>query len=489
MSSVSGLGGYYTPRYTARYNNNYYNYQNPVVTGGVSQNVQAAEDKFVTIAGETCTDGEDNGRIGFWGALGNTLKGIWNAGKNMVKSAVEHPIRTALMIGACCIPVVGPILGAGLAAYGVAKGVMTIGQGIAIANSATSDAEAKLAWQNVGNGALTTGVSVIGLKASAGALRGQLTGGSATVNAIRNHASIGEIGRTAVAETGSNMLGILKAIKTKGENLYNNTKSFGQHLGEAFKKNMTMGDRWAAVKNAFKGTNTYQNVAGKVNKVKTKVKEGYRKAQEKCDTTKIAERQQTITAQQKKAIADGKKPGATVEETYSNGVPKEVKFKTVTRKYNSNGELISQTRNGVTTTYKNGEEIEQTTVTKKGTTTKYHTTKGKVEKQGYTVENTEGNVVESSEITTNSKTGVTSTRYKADGQGATYTQRSNMRTKSSVSNSGGNRSYVFNGKAATTWYDRALARIDSTKVGTFAQSGQGHLGRYYFGTLLLGNNN
>ena len=154
------------------------------------------------LATNKCTDGEDDGKIGFFSKVGNALEGVWNMGKNLVKTAIKHPFKTAAMIGLCCIPVVGPAIGAGMAAYGLYQGGKQVVTAYKASKNATTDAEAKAAWENIGGGAGTVALSAVGLKGSVGALRGQLAGGSTTVQAIKGMkgAPKGEIVKTAVSE-------------------------------------------------------------------------------------------------------------------------------------------------------------------------------------------------------------------------------------------------------------------------------------------------
>ncbi|MBR1617501.1 hypothetical protein IJ670_05050, partial [bacterium] len=138
---------------------------------------------YVSESNNICTDGDDDGHVGFFEAAGHVVKGVGKSLLNLVTMPFQSPgnfLKTVAMIGACCIPVVGPIIGAGLAAYGIFQGVSKIGNAIATTQYAQqyggkgADAMAKDAWEEVGDGLFTTGVSVVGLKGSVGALKGQL---------------------------------------------------------------------------------------------------------------------------------------------------------------------------------------------------------------------------------------------------------------------------------------------------------------------------
>lgn len=220
---------------------------NPIYQGQVEE---TAGDQFVVSqSGETCTDGNDDGKISLWSKVGNTLKGIGKGAVNMVKSAVQHPIKTALMVGACCIPVVGPAIAIGLGAYGVYQGGKTIVNGMKAANAATTDAEAKEAWQNVGNGTFTTAASALAIKGGAGVLKGQISAikgtaaaegsgaanlanlAKATEGGLKN-AGLKQIGKAALKDTGANAGAIAKGIKETGKKGLNKVKEGAEYVKE-----------------------------------------------------------------------------------------------------------------------------------------------------------------------------------------------------------------------------------------------------------------
>ena len=114
----------------------------------------------------------DDGKISFGEKVGSFFKGIGKSIVNGVKSIFTPKglLKTALTIGACMIPGIGPVIGMGIAAMGVAKGASTVLKGAAQASAATTDAEAKAAWENIGGGAFTTAASVAGVKGAAKAI-------------------------------------------------------------------------------------------------------------------------------------------------------------------------------------------------------------------------------------------------------------------------------------------------------------------------------
>ncbi len=124
----------------------------------------------------------DDGKISFGEKVGSFFKGIGKSIVNGVKSIFTPKglLKTALTVGACMIPGIGPVIGMGLAVAGVAKGATTVLKGAAQASAATTDAEAKAAWENIGGGAFTTAASVAGVKGAAKAIKNVNTSAGAT---------------------------------------------------------------------------------------------------------------------------------------------------------------------------------------------------------------------------------------------------------------------------------------------------------------------
>ena len=126
-----------------------------------------------------CTDGKDDGKLGFFESIGSAIsgavKGVVNGVKGMFfdengNFSLGNTLKTIATGAACLIPGVGPVIAAGLCTVGVVKGVSGVAQGISAAASATTDAEAKAAFESIGSGVLTTGLSAVGVKASVGAI-------------------------------------------------------------------------------------------------------------------------------------------------------------------------------------------------------------------------------------------------------------------------------------------------------------------------------
>ena len=117
---------------------------------------------------------------GFWGKVGrwfsNAGSAVVNIGKNLVgiekdgswnwKKCLKNVAITAAAVGACFIPVVGPAIGYGLAATGVAMGAYGTVKGISNLNKASKNDDEAIdnAQQEVITGAITAITSAFGLR-------------------------------------------------------------------------------------------------------------------------------------------------------------------------------------------------------------------------------------------------------------------------------------------------------------------------------------
>ena len=140
-------------------------------SNSVLQTQQVDSFSSSSASGETCTDGKDDGKIGFFGAIGNAIKGVGKAVVNGVKGMFTNKEgkfslgKTLLSVGTMALCVAFPAVGVAACAIG---GVMAAGQvvkGAVNASKATTDAEAKLAWQDIGGGTFGVAMSVVGAKA------------------------------------------------------------------------------------------------------------------------------------------------------------------------------------------------------------------------------------------------------------------------------------------------------------------------------------
>ena len=108
---------------------------------------------------KVCTDGKDDGKIGFWESAKSLAKGLIGG---IPKAIINHPITTAVTIGAGAAAVIltsGAILPV-LGAAGVVMGVGMAGYGGYKAATAKTDGEAKQALETLGMGITTTALSM-----------------------------------------------------------------------------------------------------------------------------------------------------------------------------------------------------------------------------------------------------------------------------------------------------------------------------------------
>ena len=287
--------------------------------------------------GNICTDGKDDGKIGFFSSVGNFFQGIGKTVTGMVKGmftnkegkfSIGKTLMSVATIAACFIPVVGPVISYGLAAFGLAKAVGQVAKGAIAASQATNDADAKAAWENMGSGVFTGVASAYGMKASAGVLKAQLKA--------------------------PNPFSSLKAAKAANGGKYN-TEMLGK-----FKSDM-----WAGWKS---------NAGGAAKAVKDKVGDGLKKAgdgikkinaesiksapgkvvkaiADKADDIKTTRATRTtepkLSTAQKNAIKHAELYDVPDGQYYSNGVPKKATFRNaagqdVTRHYRPNGSYVDK---------------------------------------------------------------------------------------------------------------------------------------------------
>ena len=120
--------------------------------------------RWINDVDKVCTDGKDDGKLGF----GETMESFGKGLAGLVKGAINHPIATAATIGVGAVAVAltgGAILPVMIAA-GATLGAGMIGVGAYNAATAETDAEAKKAWETIGTGTFTVGASVLGAKSA-----------------------------------------------------------------------------------------------------------------------------------------------------------------------------------------------------------------------------------------------------------------------------------------------------------------------------------
>ncbi len=205
---------------------------------------------------------------GFWGKAGRWLSNAGSALANMGKSFVgieedgswnwkkclKNVGIAAAVVGATFIPVVGPVISAGLLATGVVSGAVGVAKGVSKLNDARTDAEVDKAQQDICSAAFVGLASIFGLRglgkgfrtsattasqASSAAARSGIGkvvesasnfGRDMTVNAFKATASAVKADKAAIA--GQGISGFFKEWGTK---MSDSWRSFGDWK-ERYKK-------------------------------------------------------------------------------------------------------------------------------------------------------------------------------------------------------------------------------------------------------------
>lgn len=114
-----------------------------------------------------CKDGKDDGKISFKEKMKNFGKGIIKPVKTMFSSPKNIALTAASVIGgAALIAATGGAVAPVMVAAGLLGGGIQIGKGIYKQAKATTDEQAANAWQDMGSGTFTVGVSAVGAKSA-----------------------------------------------------------------------------------------------------------------------------------------------------------------------------------------------------------------------------------------------------------------------------------------------------------------------------------
>ena len=113
---------------------------------------------------KVCTDGKDDGKLGF----GETIESFGKGLAGLVKGAMNHPIATVVTVGvgAAAVALTGGAILPVMVAAGATMGAGMVGVGAYKAATADTDAEAKQAWETIGTGTFTVGASALGAKSA-----------------------------------------------------------------------------------------------------------------------------------------------------------------------------------------------------------------------------------------------------------------------------------------------------------------------------------
>ena len=168
-------------------------------------------------------DGKDDGKIGFFDAIGNIFKGVVNTVVNTVKDIVTHPGKLLLTVGAIALSIACPPAGVALAVVGGVMGGAQMVGGVVKACTAKTDAEAEAAFQDIGGGGLQVGLSILGAKAG--------------IKAMKNVSGSAMEGLATKAASGEKV-GILDSVKAYGKD---------------FKSSLVGGD-------GYKGVSLFRNI-------------------------------------------------------------------------------------------------------------------------------------------------------------------------------------------------------------------------------------
>lgn len=251
----------------------------------------------------------DDGKISFTEKAGSFFKGIGKSIWNGVKSLATPSglLKTAATIGACMIPGVGPLIGLGLAGIGVVKGVSTVAKGASAAASATTDEQAKQAWENIGAGTFTTVASAVAVKGATKA--------------------IGNMNKAAASTGGVDV--------SKATSIYEKATGTVKNAGKTF-SNSKLGTSVVNVGKAFKnGDGAMDKIKSAGKQAKTEIKTTYKDVKAKYTETKQAS----------KAAGDAQKASDTIAKKQSRiDEINDYEIKTVDGKTvykNSKGETLS----------------------------------------------------------------------------------------------------------------------------------------------------
>lgn len=208
------------PYYNTKYYNNYYN--NPLNTTGATTPIQLTTPTAATPTAETtkstAKDGKDDGKIGFFGAVGSFFKGAVKSVVNGVKDIVTDPKKLLLAAGCVALSIAFPPAGVALAVAGGIGGAVQVGKGVYNAATATTDAEAEAAFEDMGGGAVQVGLSVAGAKAGL--------------------QSCGETTAALAAERGEGITGALAKAQDVGKSFLNDTVDSVKNNGGSFGRNL-----------------------------------------------------------------------------------------------------------------------------------------------------------------------------------------------------------------------------------------------------------
>jgi len=120
-----------------------------------------------------CSDGSDDGKLSFKEATVSFLRGTLNTVTNIIDAVVEHPVASVLSVAGTVALTAGltaagivsaPVIAIAGSAVGIGIGAFNLGKGIYNASKADNDADAKKAFEKMGEGTSTAAVSALSMK-------------------------------------------------------------------------------------------------------------------------------------------------------------------------------------------------------------------------------------------------------------------------------------------------------------------------------------
>ncbi len=230
----------------------------------ISQPIQQEGDnaQLSNSSSEKCTDGKDDGKIGFFGAIGNMIKGAAKTVVDGVKGMFTGKDgkfslgKTLLSLGTAALCIACPAVGVAACAIGGTMGAIQLGKGIYNAATAKTDAEAKEAWQNVGGGALTVGMSYAGAKAGLKAMKSSSNTALANVDdAISNTDDALKLTNKSIDDVVNNTDDVLKLSNNPFDDGINNTDDVLK-LTSGTEEDIIGKTTTSAAKDSFNSTNS-----------------------------------------------------------------------------------------------------------------------------------------------------------------------------------------------------------------------------------------
>jgi len=173
------------------------------MVGSVEESIMTQD---IETKGHKCTDGKDDGKIGFWKATGHALKGAgkflggllgfeWNTDGSYKGWSLGKTVKNIAIgagIAAVCVLTAGTAVPAIIAGAGVLAAAGGVGTSVYRAATAKTDAECKAAFEDVGSNTLALTLSVTGAKASMKAYNptGNYSGIKGTWNAVKESTTL-----------------------------------------------------------------------------------------------------------------------------------------------------------------------------------------------------------------------------------------------------------------------------------------------------------